>query len=116
MIPVTGQSFNRDKTAPLRVTRRDLTGPNGSPVFENRARAADAHATAELCSRQSEGIPQNPHQRRVVIDIDDSLDAVHRQAGFDHVLRVRFARRFESSRARQNVDLPGACRAAFSQT
>jgi hypothetical protein len=52
-------------------------GTDGGPIQMDRAGAAQGHAATKLRSSHAENIPQDPKQRRVVVDIDTMRRAVY---------------------------------------
>src|SRR6185503_12189419 len=70
------ETLDSDHGFAYSVLNGGLAAAHRGAVYVNSARSAKPHPTAELRTRQFEGVAQNPEQRHIRTDVDRAVLAV----------------------------------------
>jgi len=73
---IGGQSFDGCYSFSRHARNRRDAGPDGAAVQMHGAGAAESHPTAKLCTRQAEGIAQDPEKRCLRVDVNGLLSPI----------------------------------------
>src|SRR5207237_4965516 len=85
MSTIVRETFNGGQASARGTRSRNLTSTHRFAVLQDGAGAANPDAAAKLGTGQPKGVPQNPEQRRLAIDIHFMLRAVNNKT--NHKLR-----------------------------